>query len=130
VPDLDLRALSAPLEALQPEVKAAYTRLDAKWEAITEALRNVSVPASIGIKYLECEDGDYWTLEFIKWNGEKRLCDCYYTYDPNHDGFVRRSVTPYEEWSAETRIKMLDRVPALFKEAVKVTKEFIKKIPK
>lgn len=127
--DSDLRALSARLEALQPEVEAAYTRLDAKWEEIIDVLRRVSVPSRISVTYLEADDGDHWKLEFMKWKGEKRLCDCYYTFNPDENDFHRSSVTPYEEWSAETRIDLLEYVPDLFEEAEKVTKEFIKKIP-
>jgi hypothetical protein len=129
---LDLRALSAPLEALQKDVKAAYSRLDTKWEEITTQLKKLSIPGAVSYVYSQDEDGDSEALEFMKWKGEKRICLASYTYRPNEHGdadFVRFGVTPIEEWSSKQRIEMLEHVPELFAEAVKVTKEFIKKIP-
>ena len=128
--ELDLRALSARLEALQPDVKAAYARLDAKWVEITQVLRNLSIPGKIAFTY-SCDENseDHCAIEFVKWNGERRLCDVYYGYDTHIGGF-RSETTPFEEWSAETRVDLLEHVPALFKVAENEARKFIKRIPR
>ena len=42
--DFDLRELSAPLEALRPEVNAAYKRLDSRWDEIAAQLKKTANP--------------------------------------------------------------------------------------
>lgn len=130
--DFDLRALAAPLEALQPKVKAAYARLDSQWEQITSKLKQLSIPRPVC--YVFSEDPECppncTALEFVRWKGEKRICIVTYSmqntpYGPDEV----REVTPYEEWGGEQRIDMLQHVPGLFKKAVEVTKQFIEQVP-
>lgn len=124
--DLDLRKLSAPLEALRPEVDAAYRRLDAKWKAITEQLSRLPIPCDVGLTISDDpQDPEiYCRLEWRKWKGSKRICIVSYSGSPDGEG----NVTPFEEWSAEERIDMLRCVPRLFESAIGQTKAFIARI--
>ncbi|WP_428305001.1 hypothetical protein [Lacipirellula sp.] len=125
--ELDLEALAAPIEALRKDVKAAYTRLDAKWEAIAERLRKLPIPCTVSYKISENDNCDQsYRLDFRKHAGKKRICTGIYYFNPN-TGDEEVDVTPYEEWSGEQRVELLRHVPALFEEAAKAVKEFIQK---
>lgn len=127
---LDLRALSAPLENLRPEVASAYKRLDAQWEAITATLKKLPIPCDIGcVLYEAPEDhGCYSQLEWRKCQGKKKVCIVWHSRGNGPYGYEEtEEVTPYEEWSGGQRIEMLQHVPNLFVAAAKQTKEFIAK---
>ena len=127
--DLDLGKLSAPVEALRPELNEAYQRLDAKWHEIAECLKTLPIPSAVSYEYdREDHDGESFAcLVWKKWNGKKRVCIEIHIFDPNSYSAYDVTTTPYEEWSGEQRIEMLDHVPGLFEAAEKQTKEFIDK---
>ena len=126
--NFDLRKLSAPLEELRPEVEAAYKRLDQKWESVTAALRQLPIPCDIGYTFSESpyNSYDYVRLEWRKWKGKKRICvvSCYMQDTPDGPDEME-TVTPYDEWSGEQRIAMLQHVPDLFDAAAEQIKTFI-----
>ena len=127
--DLDLKALSAPLEALRHEVDAAYKYLDERWEEVTEQLKKLPIPCAVSYTW-DSDDYDpeqFMTLDWRKWKGSKRVCIVSHTYDRYHD-VAGEEVTPYDEWSAEQRAAMLKHVPGLFESAVKQTKAFVERI--
>lgn len=130
--DLDLRTLSAPLEALRSKVDAAYRLLDEKWKAIAAQLSELPIPCSVSYTYSECEydPTQYHTLEWRKLKGGKRICSVYNCTDMGRDGKPEEieNVTPFEEWSAEHKLEMLKHVPGLFNAAVKQTEAFVNKI--
>lgn len=122
--ELDLRALSAPLQILLQDVVDAYGRLDAKWTAVTEALDKFPIPGVPSCMIWNSpEHDDYSCLEYKKVNGKKRVCITQYR-DAGTD-IERVSTTPYEEWSVEQRMSMLDHVPGLFESAQALMKKFI-----
>ncbi|HBE71251.1 MAG TPA: hypothetical protein DDW52_24150 [Planctomycetaceae bacterium] len=123
--DLDLRKLSAPIEALRPEIKQAYANLDRKWEAIADCLK--PVPVAVSYAYFQ-DEGDFDCLVWQKWNGKKRICiqvNVFKQQSAYGGGDYETTTTPYEEWSAEQRAYMLRHVPGLFEAAEKQTREFI-----
>lgn len=129
--DIDLRKLSAPIEALRPALQKAYERLDAKWGEIIECLHNLPIPCSVSYAF---DFGNYDSPEqsclvWQKWNGKKRLCIQHDVMSPNSK-FTEfdRTITPYEEWSGEQRIAMLQHVPGLFAAAEEATKRFIENV--
>lgn len=128
--DFDLSELSAPIEALRADVDAAYKRLDAKWDAVSKALKKLPIPCDVGYTFDEdpYHHPDCLRLEWRKWKGKKRLCivSCYMQMTPDGPEEAE-SVTPYEEWGGEQRIDMLKHVPKLFEAAAKQTKAFIVK---
>lgn len=128
--DFDLRALSAPLDELRPQIDAAYKRLESKWDAILSELRRLAIPCTISYTYFEdpeCPE-DCFSLEFRKWKGSKRICLTQCQYVQNHyGGEIEEIVTPYEEWSGEQKLAMLQHVPDLFEVAVKQVNNFINK---
>ena len=129
--DLDLRKLSAPVEALRPALIKAYQRLDAKWDEITNCLKALPIPCTISYVY-ESSDmfpEDCNCIEWKKWSGKKRVCIVMYRHDPsaNPHSDYDCTTTPYEEWSGQQRSDMLAHVPRLFEAAQKQTKEFIEK---
>lgn len=128
--EINLRELSAPLEAIRSDVEAAYKRLDDKWEEISEQLKKLPIPCTVGYMYSEHPNNpeDYDRIEWRKHNGRKRICLVSYRWNPDicEYGSSEVSVTPYEEWSAEQRVSMLRYVPRLFDSALKETKAFIK----
>ncbi len=126
--NFDLRELSAPLEALRPDVDAAYKRLDDKWNALADQLRKLPIPCNVEYTFDEdpCHPDNCLRLEWRKWRGKKRICivSCYTEVTPN--GYEEaETVTPYDEWSGEQRVNMLQHVPKLFEAAVEQTKTFI-----
>ncbi len=126
--DYDLCELSAPFEALRPDVKAAYQRLDSEWETIANQLRKLPIPCTVSYAYLEdeCNPENKDCLEFRKWKGSKRLCIAEYSAGNGPHGWDEScDVTPYDEWSTEQRLRMLRYVPALFQAAVKQTQDFV-----
>jgi len=127
--DFDLRELSAPLEELRPEVQAAYKRLDAQWDAVSNALKKLPIPCNVGFTYEGEDHGNYrLNLEWRKWKGKKRICIVEWVFGCTPYGPEEsETVTPYDEWSGEQRIQMLEYVPQLFEAAAKRTKEFIAK---
>lgn len=128
--EFDLGELSAPLESLRPDVKAAYKRLDDKWQAITDKLKKLPIPCDISYTISESDTcpEDRFCIEFKKWKGSKRICIVYYTFAQDERGYdVESDTTPYEEWSGEQRVNMLEHVPGLFEAAVKQTKDFIER---
>jgi len=127
--DFDLRDLSAPIEELRSDVNAAYKCLDAKWDAVTKALSKLPIPCDVGYTF---EISSFDPLEYSrqssriewrKWNGKKRIC-IVKSYEDDEE---LTAVIPYEEWSAEQRINILEHVPKLFKAAAEQTKAFIAK---
>ncbi len=124
--DFDLRELSAPIEALRPDVKAAYIRLDSRWEEIANHLKKLAIPCVIGYAFWESPDGspDCEQLEWRKWRGSKRFCITSYIF---HGAGEEENIKPYEEWSAEQRLNMLHYIPYLFKNAEVQIKQFVKK---
>lgn len=128
---IDLSVLSAPVEALRADVEAAYHRLDLKWAEIAAQLKQLPIPCTVGYRFSEnpAHPEDYDCLEWRKFNGKKRVCIVSYRWehDPYGISDTSVSITPYEEWSGEQRVYMLEHVPKLFEEAVKQVKEFISK---
>jgi len=126
--NFDLRELSAPLEALRPEVEAAYKQLDEKWDAVAAALRKLPIPCDVGYTFaVDPYSGqDSLGLEWRKWKGKKRICvvSCYLADTP-FGPEEAETVTPYDEWGGEQRVNMLKHVPKLFEAAAKQTKAFI-----
>ena len=124
--NFDLRKLSAPVEALRPELDEAYKRLDAKWEGIATCLNGLSIPCSVSYTF-SVEDPNhpenYDCLVWKKWNGKKRICIEACRFYSDYDV----TTTPYDEWSGQQRIDMLEHVPCLFDAAAKQTKDFIDK---
>ena len=129
--DLDLRKLSAPVEALRPELSAAYKRLDAKWDEIVKCLKSLPIPSSISFTHdhNEWNPEDFSCIVWRKYNGKKRICIEVHIFNPNSNPYTDYDVTttPYEEWSGEQRVDMLEHVPGLFAAAEKATREFIEK---
>ena len=69
-------------------------------------------------------------LEWRKWRGKYRFCYTHHDYEFDeylNDHEATEDVTPYDEWSAERRVEMLEFVPALFENAVKQIEKFIAK---
>ena len=131
--DLDLRSLSAPLEAMRGKVDAAYKLLDQQWKAIAAQLSELPIPCSVSHTYSECDHDptQYQTLDWRKMKGGKRICSVYHRLDfnsRNGEEEEYEDVTPYEEWSAETKLELLKHVPGLFKAAAKQTEAFVNKI--
>jgi hypothetical protein len=132
--DIDLRKLSAPVEALRTELDDAYKRLDAKWAEIETVLKKLPIPCSVSFNYSDDEwnpeDAD--CLVWKKWNKKKRICIVYHRFNPGSNPYSDYETTtvPYDEWSGQQRIDMLEHVPGLFEEAAKETKEFIEKTKK
>lgn len=123
--DLDLGALGAPIEALRDDVKAAYERVDAKWEAIIERLKSLPIPCAVSYCLWESDSCmESRCLEYRKYSGKKRICLTYYSI---HSQSEECDITPYDEWSGEQRVDMLKHVPNLFERATAQTKEFIAK---
>ena len=123
--------MSAPIEALRPELEAAYKRLDAKWKAVSDHLQKLLIPCDISYAYSVNEDdpSQYYSIDWRKWNGSRRICDVYHSEEMSNEGPVEvEKVTPYEEWGAEHRIDMLQYVPKLFEATADQTKKFIKLI--
>lgn len=129
--DLDLRTLSAPIEALRSKVDAAYKLLDEQWKAITVQLSELPIPTFVDHVYWSSDQGThYMGIAWRKVNGTKRICSINgreVTLDDGSPDFIE-DVVPYEEWSAQQRLAMLEHVPGLFKAATKVTEAFIKKV--
>lgn len=132
--DAKLKELAAPLEALRPQVESAYLRLEEKWSAVIDLLSSLPIPCDVSHKYswIEYHNDCWWELQWRKYNGQKRLCDtfCQDVLNPIGEPDTEYEVTPYEEWSAERRMKLLEHVPGLFKSAEKQVRDFIKKIEK
>ncbi len=124
--DLDLRKLSAPIEELRPKLDAAYKRLDAQWGEIEACLKKLPIPCDVSYAYSEdpWQPEDCNCLEWKKWNGKKRICIVAYHINPQSSDYDE-TTTPYDEWSGEQRIEMLEHVPGLFDAVAKQTKEFI-----
>ncbi|MEM6798787.1 MAG: hypothetical protein AAF589_04665 [Planctomycetota bacterium] len=128
--ELDLQKLSAPIEALKPEVINAYKAIDSTWESVGRKLSDLTIPCDVKYCYSEnpVYDGQHYCLEWRKYKGKKRFCDVYYSLVHDEYGIDEAErVTPYDEWSAEERLKMLEYVPSLFAEAEKSVKAFIAK---
>jgi hypothetical protein len=132
VVSIDVRKLSAPIEALRPALGDAYKRLDSKWDEIAETFKSLSIPVEVSYKYCsdEYRPDDSAYLVWKKWNGKKRICLEFHSFNPNNDNpFSDYDVktTPYEEWSGQQRLDMLKHVPGLFDAAAKATQDFINK---
>ncbi|MBX3447993.1 MAG: hypothetical protein KF777_00450 [Planctomycetaceae bacterium] len=129
--DFDLGALSAPIEALRSDVNEAYKRLDERWNEVSSALKKLPIPCSVSTVFDQDEYGGFWTecLEWRKWKGSWRLCIVSYVLDSSR-GEETKDVVPYEEWSAEHRLNLLNFVPSLFENAAKQTKQFISRTSK
>ncbi len=129
--DLDLRSLSAPIEALRSKVEAAYHLLDGQWKAIAAQLSELPIPTVVDYLFWSSDrDDHYMAISWRKVNGTKRICSVRGNEVRSDDGspeFIE-DVVPYEEWSAQQRLAMLEHVPGLFRAATKATEEFIKKV--
>ena len=132
--DIDLRKLSAPVEALRPALSDAYKRLDAQWAEIEKCLKALPIPCSVSFTYDEDEwhPENSYCLVWKKWNGKKRICTESHIFAPGSNPYSDYDVTttPYDEWSGPQRINMLAHVPGLFQAAEKQTKEFIEQTKK
>ena len=132
--NLNLRKLSAPIEALRPKLADAYKRLDIKWEEIVKCLKSLPIPCAISHMYDQNEwnPEDFCLLVWKKWNGKKRICIEVHIFNPHSNPHSDYDITttPYDEWSGQQRIDMLEHVPGLFAAAEKQTKEFIEKTKK
>lgn len=131
--DLDLRKLSAPVEALRSELTEAYQRLDAKWNEIAKCLAALPIPCAVSHTFAtdEYNPENFDCLAWKKWNGKRRICFESHRFSPqNPYSDYEVTTTPYEEWSGEQRVDLLDQVPGLFEAAEKQTKEFIEKANK
>ncbi|MEM9184863.1 MAG: hypothetical protein AAGB00_00030 [Planctomycetota bacterium] len=119
--DVNLRALSAPIEALREEVSAAYKRLDTTWSAIADELSRLPIPGTVSC--LVRHDPEYEERTYLVWkkhSGVRRLGITTY-FEPDET----ENTSFYDEWSGTQRADMLRHVPELFKEALKRTREFI-----
>lgn len=128
--DFDLRALSAPIEALRRDVKAAYARLDERWDEIADEMKKLAIPCTVGYTFdANPYSDEYRRLEWRKLQGKKRFCITNYEPATNDQGdfYETQDVKPYEEWSAEQRLIMLSHIPELFETAPKQIKQFIDK---
>ncbi len=129
--ELDLRKLSGPVEALRPALTEAYKRLDVQWAEVEKCLKTLPIPCSISYTYDVDEMGpeNFSCLVWQKWNGKKRICIEVNIFAPNSNPYSDYDITttPYDEWSGQQRIDMLEHVPGLFEAAEKQTKEFIEK---
>jgi len=130
--DLNLQKLSAPVESLRTALTEAYERLDAKWDEISKCLKSLPIPCAVSYTYSynDLNPEEHTCFIWKKWNGKKRVCIEVHIFNPNNpysDSDFEVTTTPYEEWSGEQRIKMLEHVPGLFEAAEKQTKEFIEK---
>ncbi len=127
---IDIETLIAPIEKLRPALSDAYKRLDVKWEEISEALRSLPLPCDVSFS-LNTSDGDPegTSLVWKKWNGKKRICLEFTSYQPgvHFDSDFVVDTKPYEEWSAQQRVEMLEHVPGLFQAAAQATQDFIDK---
>lgn len=130
--ELDLRKLSAPIEALISEVKAAYELLDIKWENVGKQLGSLAIPCAIRHTLWESPNcpHDYSCLEWRKYKGKRRFCITSYRWEPENENGEEsiESIRPYEEWSAEERLEMLSEVPGLFEDAKWQIEKFIKRV--
>jgi len=131
--DLDLRKLSAPLEAMRENVRSAYKLLDTQWKAIAAQLSELPIPCDVAHTYSVCDHdpSQYQTLEWRKMKGGKRICSVYHRLDFNSNNGEEEEfedVTPFEEWSAETKLELLEHVPGLFEAAAKKTAAFVNKV--
>ena len=126
--DLDLRRLSAPIEALRNELSEAYERLDAKWAAIHDCLKALPIPVDVEVTYQEDIDQvESSSLAWIKWSGRRRICTRHYHSIHENDQVIHVDckTVPYEEWSGGERRDLLNHVPGLFNVAKQKTQEFI-----
>jgi hypothetical protein len=131
--DLDLRKLSAPVEAMRENVRSAYKLLDAQWKAIASQLADLPIPCDVSHTYSECDydPSQYSTLEWRKLKGGRRICQVHHHLDINRNNGepeIHEEVTPFEEWSAETKLALLEQVPGLFEAAAKATAAFVNKV--
>lgn len=127
--ELDLRALSAPLNQLKDDLKKAYQKLDKQWAQITNCLCESPIPTSVGYHYgTSPDDDELYYLQWRKLAGKWRICKTRYALtadeygEPTHEEI---DVVPIEEWSGSDRLDMLKHVPGLFDEAARTTKQFI-----
>jgi hypothetical protein len=127
--NLDLRELSAPVEALRLDLKAAYERLDSKWNEVVKIFKSLPIPTSVSFTFEnhEWSPEDCKCLVWKKWNGKKRICIESHVYNHGSCQYSDYDVTttPYEEWSGQQRIDMLEHVPSLFAAAEEATRAFI-----
>lgn len=123
--ELDLEALSAPVESMRSEVAAAYDQLNKQWDEVATALKKLSLPLDVACMYWH--DSIYGTernacLEWRRWKGTRRLCVVEYS---ELSELAEIDVTPYEEWSGEQRLTLLQHVPELFERAAEITRDFV-----
>ena len=140
----DLDELAAPLERLRPEVEQAYASLETDWAAITERLRTLPIPQRVVVELPPWGQNVDRTLEWRKHSGSWRFC-LVHTRPPKPgrpNGQGKRSprpngqpnvaqphveVRPLEQWTGQERMNTLQYVPALFEQAEKQTRAFIRK---
>jgi len=120
------------LKRLRSELSDAYKRLDAKWDEITECLKALPISCSVSYTFSTGDYGpDFDCLVWRKWNGTKRICIESHSFCPNNPySDFEVKITPFDEWSGEQRICMLEHVPGLFEAAAKATEQFIEKTKK
>ena len=118
----NLRALSARIRALEPDVKKAFERLDAKWKAVSDELSELLIPCTISYKICDTDDGDGREyLEWRKWNRKWRICHLSQHFEFDLEG----TVTPLDEWSAERKYLMLEHLPDFFEAVAAQVQHFI-----
>ena len=126
--DLDLRALSAPIEFLRPELEEAYGRLNLKWDQVCKCLASLPIPTTVSYEYdRDREDEDFACLTWEKFKTRRTLLKEVYVFNPDAEEGYDVHTKPFDEWSGQERVEMLDHIPGLFAAAEKATKEFIEK---
>jgi hypothetical protein len=126
----DLHKLSAPVEALRPALDEAYKRLDAQWDEVARCFKELPIPTTVSYTFEpEDEHSNFACLVWQKWNGKKRLCIESNYFNPSSNPYSDYEVTtiPFEEWSGQQRVDMLEHLPGLFAAAARATEEFIEK---
>ena len=130
----DLKELAAPLERLRPELDAAYESLETEWAAITETLRALPIPQRVVVELPAWGQNVDRTLEWRKQNGTWRFCLVHTKQPPKknppNNGPAREpkpDVRPIEQWTGQERMNTLQYVPAVFEQAEKQTRAFIRK---
>lgn len=129
----DLRKFSAPVEKLIPELQAAFKILDEKWYEIGKTLDKLPVPGGRVTTVIDDDPGggpDHRSLEYRKYNGKKRFCIVFYSFQPEcpYGEDFGETVTPFEEWGSDDKANLMESVPELFKNAEKRIREFIENV--
>lgn len=121
---MDLKRLSAPIEALRPQLTETYQRLNDKWGEIVNCLESLPIPCDVSYPYSVTPDSrNYSCLTWKKYKGKRRICVDTYVFTLGK-GYEVNTAT-YDQWSGVLRVQLLEHVPELFAAAEKATKVFI-----